>query len=97
MAFRFLKNGYFSFAILVHTVIKSVTFVCMKYDYNEALFYSSLNQHLCIFKAIYSIPTNMYPIPQATASLYFYFEVSRILPSNCPVVVIVLYFNRKIP
>ncbi|KAK5649129.1 hypothetical protein RI129_004021 [Pyrocoelia pectoralis] len=38
-----------------------------------------------IYEVKFSIPTRCYPIPQATASVFFTIEVSRIKPSCCPV------------
>jgi A-kinase anchor protein 14 len=35
------------------------------------------------FQAIFSIPCKQYPIPQATASVYFTFELSRVRPKHC--------------
>ncbi|KAF5305111.1 hypothetical protein FQA39_LY09373 [Lamprigera yunnana] len=37
------------------------------------------------YEVKWSIPTYPYPIPQATASVFFTIEVSRIKPSRCPV------------
>ncbi|KAB0803577.1 hypothetical protein PPYR_00547 [Photinus pyralis] len=38
-----------------------------------------------LYEAKFSIPTRCYPIPQATASVFFTVEVSRIKPLYCPV------------
>ncbi|KAF2899956.1 hypothetical protein ILUMI_06223 [Ignelater luminosus] len=38
-----------------------------------------------LYEAIWSIPSKPYPIPQATASVYFTIEVSRVKPNYCPV------------
>nr|XP_023022278.1 A-kinase anchor protein 14-like [Leptinotarsa decemlineata] len=37
------------------------------------------------YEAIWSLPTRYYPIAQATASVFFTIEVSKVLPKRCPV------------
>lgn len=44
------------------------------------------------YEAIFSIPCKQYPIPQATATVFFVFEVSRIKPKHCLVDVKLLNF-----
>nr|CAH7738416.1 unnamed protein product [Callosobruchus chinensis] len=37
------------------------------------------------YEAVFSIPTKCYPVPQATATVFFTYEVSRVKPKNCVV------------
>ncbi|CAH1364820.1 unnamed protein product [Tenebrio molitor] len=46
------------------------------------------------FQAIFSIPCKQYPIPQATASVYFTFELSRVRPKHC-LVDVYYYFEGQ--
>ncbi|XP_063918869.1 uncharacterized protein LOC135134177 [Zophobas morio] len=54
---------------------------CVNYLYQEADAACSFFR----YEVIFGIPCKEYPIPQATASVYFTFEVSRIKPRNCNV------------
>ncbi|CAG9764415.1 unnamed protein product [Ceutorhynchus assimilis] len=55
----------------------------------------SLSHHY-IYEVIFGLPTKMYPIPQVTASLFFFMEASRVLPSQCPIeVTISLETSRR--
>lgn len=44
-----------------------------------------------IYEAQWSIPTEMYPVPQATARIYFTIECCRVKPPACPVNVTYVY------
>ncbi|XP_057658231.1 uncharacterized protein LOC130895107 [Diorhabda carinulata] len=37
------------------------------------------------YEVICGLPTNIYPIPQVTASIYFRIEVSKVIPKSCPI------------
>ncbi|XP_060522402.1 uncharacterized protein LOC132699607 isoform X1 [Cylas formicarius] len=47
------------------------------------------------YEAIFGLPTASYPIPQATASVYFTIEVSRIQPPQCLVDVTFTYETSR--
>lgn len=41
-------------------------------------------------QVMFSLPTCKYPVAQATASVYFVVELSKLKPANCPVNVIIM-------
>ncbi|KAF5271288.1 hypothetical protein FQR65_LT05303 [Abscondita terminalis] len=49
-----------------------------------------------LYEVKWSIPTNQYPIPQATASVFFTIEVSRFKPTFCPVQVSYVFESSKL-
>ncbi|KAH1006406.1 uncharacterized protein LOC109544160 [Dendroctonus ponderosae] len=40
------------------------------------------------YQVEFGLPSKLYPVPQATASVHFYMEVSRVIPHECPVKVL---------
>ncbi|XP_074036209.1 A-kinase anchor protein 14 [Leptinotarsa decemlineata] len=55
--------------------------------YSVELIAKQSNNHsdFYTYEAKFGIPTKCYPVPQATASVFFKYEVSRIKPRFCPV------------
>ncbi|XP_022903324.2 uncharacterized protein [Onthophagus taurus] len=52
-------------------------------EYNSG--WSDLVQDYYLYESVWSIPTKEYPVAQATASIFFTYEVSRIKPKCCAV------------
>lgn len=38
-----------------------------------------------VYEAKFSMPTRLYPVAQVTVSMFFGFEISKVIPPNCPV------------
>ncbi|KAJ8959741.1 hypothetical protein NQ314_006168 [Rhamnusium bicolor] len=57
------------------------------YNINFVAAQSDLSSDFYLFEVNMSLPAPSYPVAQATVSIYFRYEVSRIKPPNCPVTV----------
>lgn len=44
--------------------------------------YSTRISTFYIFEVKFSMPTSLYPVPQVTVSIYFQFEVSKVIPAS---------------